>query len=387
MVWGVHSDLIDYRRQAKVMQDIVILAQEKNLLAEMQGKKKFIQVGEIERQLEWPIRVRSKYGPIDANDYYSRKLRGEIDEHNAILRQIEADAILNNTMMQEMKAFISAIFGNDGWVRLVEARWLRKMQGKNLAEYDPSEKERVPIYVKSGYLPHVPRQIQDELPTHDGAQFGSFQQRSRLIEPQMASQNLYEKMVLINKNKYSISSKKRQQQNKAILARRAVRGQKSMVIKNQNMTIDDKIKGLDNPQFGVNRGQRGGSQDTIRQDSRGKDYMNAGAMMDASFNNDESRSGHLTVNGSIHGSKLGSMYDQRLINTADVNGIGGIINDGIDKGDGKDPLYDTYGNIKLTDVVKGGIENKKAKEREQAELDLKKIEEQNRIKQLAAEEE
>ena len=82
-----------------------------------------------------------------------------------------------------------------------------------------------------------------------------------------------------------------------------------MVIRNQNMTIDDKIKGLDNPQFGVNRGQRGGSQDTIRQDSRGKDYMNAGAMMDASFNNDESRSGHLTVNGSIHGSKLGSMYD------------------------------------------------------------------------------
>lgn len=49
MVWGVHSDLIDYRRQAKLMQDIVILAQEKNLLAEMQGKKKFIKVGEIER--------------------------------------------------------------------------------------------------------------------------------------------------------------------------------------------------------------------------------------------------------------------------------------------------------------------------------------------------
>lgn len=59
--------------------------------------------------------------------------------------------------MKEMKAFISAIFGNDGWVRLVEARWLRKLQGKHLAEYDPSEKERVPIYVKSGYLPHVPR--------------------------------------------------------------------------------------------------------------------------------------------------------------------------------------------------------------------------------------
>ena len=35
MVWGVHSDLIDTRRLVKVYQDIVILLQEKNLLAEM----------------------------------------------------------------------------------------------------------------------------------------------------------------------------------------------------------------------------------------------------------------------------------------------------------------------------------------------------------------
>ena len=65
------------------MQDIVILVQEKNLLSEMQKRKNFTKVGEIERRLDWPIRIRSKYGPLDAKDYYSRKLRHEIDEHNA----------------------------------------------------------------------------------------------------------------------------------------------------------------------------------------------------------------------------------------------------------------------------------------------------------------
>ena len=57
----------------------------------MQGKANFIKVGEIERQLEWPIRVRHEFGPIDAQDYYSRKLRTEIDQHNALLGCIERD--------------------------------------------------------------------------------------------------------------------------------------------------------------------------------------------------------------------------------------------------------------------------------------------------------
>ena len=59
MVWGVHSDLIDLRKLVKLMQDIVILLQEKNLLFEIQGKKDYVKVGEIERKLEWPIRIRS----------------------------------------------------------------------------------------------------------------------------------------------------------------------------------------------------------------------------------------------------------------------------------------------------------------------------------------
>ena len=57
----------------------------------MHGKKSFIKVGEIELKLDWPIRIRSKYGPMDAKDYYSRKLRSEIDEHNAVLIGLEWD--------------------------------------------------------------------------------------------------------------------------------------------------------------------------------------------------------------------------------------------------------------------------------------------------------
>lgn len=65
----------------------------------------------------------------------------------------------NETIKKEMKSFVSAVFGNDGWFRLVEARWLRARQHKRTAEYDPSEKEQVPMYVKAHYnaeRPYVP---------------------------------------------------------------------------------------------------------------------------------------------------------------------------------------------------------------------------------------
>ena len=84
-------------------------------------------------------------------------------------------------MAKEMKAFISAIFGNDGWMKLVEARWLRNKQRKQNAEYDP--KDVVPQYVK-GYATAsvmdkiVPRTIREELPTHGTDQFGGYDTRS-----------------------------------------------------------------------------------------------------------------------------------------------------------------------------------------------------------------
>ena len=101
----------------------------------------------------------------------------EIDENNALLRQIEKDMKTGTEINNTMKAFISAVFGNDGWIKLVEARWLRNKQRKHIAEYDPNEV--VPQYVNS-YASHtiVPRSIREELPTHGSDQFGDYQTRS-----------------------------------------------------------------------------------------------------------------------------------------------------------------------------------------------------------------
>jgi hypothetical protein len=81
---------------------------------------------------------------LDSKDYYSSKLRAEIDEHNGLLYGIEKDTKTNEIIKREMKAFISAVFGNDGWIRLVEARWLRAHQNMHEKEYDPNS---VKIYV------------------------------------------------------------------------------------------------------------------------------------------------------------------------------------------------------------------------------------------------
>ena len=55
--WGLHADLFDMRKLVRPLNDIVILLQEKNLIAQMSGKKIYIEVGEIERQLDWPLRI------------------------------------------------------------------------------------------------------------------------------------------------------------------------------------------------------------------------------------------------------------------------------------------------------------------------------------------
>ena len=157
MTWGLHSDLMDLRKLGRMLTDVVVLLQEKNLLAEMSGRKNYIKVGEIERELDWPMRLRDHFDPLDPDDYYSRKLRQEIDEQNAIVVAIEKDMQTHLLLNKEMKAFISAIFGNDGWIKIVEARYLRIKQEKHEFEYDPRGKDQVQVYVRGAYDPTVPR--------------------------------------------------------------------------------------------------------------------------------------------------------------------------------------------------------------------------------------
>ena len=70
--WGWHSESVGLRQRARALQDVVVLLQEKNLLDEIHGTKNFIKVGEIERELDWPLQLREKYGPIGSTDYFSK---------------------------------------------------------------------------------------------------------------------------------------------------------------------------------------------------------------------------------------------------------------------------------------------------------------------------
>ena len=98
----------------RIIQEVVVLLQEKNLLDEVAGKK-HIKVGEIERELNWPLSLKSKYGPMESNDYFSRKLRTQIDEYNAIVTMVIKDIKTNEVIKEEMIEFVSRVFGNRGW--------------------------------------------------------------------------------------------------------------------------------------------------------------------------------------------------------------------------------------------------------------------------------
>lgn len=52
-----------------------MLAQEKNLLEEFHGATKYIKVGVIEAELNYPLRVSEKYGSMEDNDYFTRRIR------------------------------------------------------------------------------------------------------------------------------------------------------------------------------------------------------------------------------------------------------------------------------------------------------------------------
>jgi len=110
------------KKLTRVYNEIVVLLQEKNYLVEASGKKNFVKVGGIERQLGWTVQAKKPI-VIDPNDFYSKKLRREIEEHETIIVANEKDNKLILVINKEMKAFISAIVGNDGWIKAAEADW------------------------------------------------------------------------------------------------------------------------------------------------------------------------------------------------------------------------------------------------------------------------
>jgi hypothetical protein len=71
----VHSNIITLSKQVRILSDIVVLAQEKNLLDEFYGVTGFKKVGIVEQELNFPLRVSERYGSMDDNDYFTRRVR------------------------------------------------------------------------------------------------------------------------------------------------------------------------------------------------------------------------------------------------------------------------------------------------------------------------
>jgi hypothetical protein len=105
--WGVHSKIITAMKKVRILSDIVVLAQEKHLLEEFHGGRNFKKVGVIEAELNYPLRVSEKYGSMDDNDYFTRRVRIQFDEHLACLNAVESDLKCTEEIKQLMVPFLT----------------------------------------------------------------------------------------------------------------------------------------------------------------------------------------------------------------------------------------------------------------------------------------
>ena len=221
--YGLHSDLNGLGKINRVLTEVVVLLQEKNLLIEVSGKKNFVKVGVKERQLDWPVNAK-KPMTIDPNDFYSKKLRREIEEQKVEINKLDKESEVFILLNKEMKAFISAVFGNDDWIRIAEATWKRMNQPASSKDYNTTQ-HTSKLYGRSAFKPHVPQMLIDELPTHLGDQFGQILERNEYYHgPTVTQQDIYARL---NKRKrIQMRAKGRSVARNALLGRNAVTNSK-----------------------------------------------------------------------------------------------------------------------------------------------------------------
>ena len=60
----------------------------------------------------------------------------QVDEHNAIRNMINEDIKTHDIMRNEMVEFLTKVLGhpNQGWVRLLEARWMKRKRNLTFVE-------------------------------------------------------------------------------------------------------------------------------------------------------------------------------------------------------------------------------------------------------------
>jgi hypothetical protein len=117
-------------KKVRILSDIVVLAQEKNLLDEYYGVQGYKKVGKIEAELNYPLRVSERFGSMEDNDYFTKRVRVQFDEHMACLNAVETDMKITEEIRQLMEDFVSDRVGHRAWVNIAQHRNLRRKQLK-----------------------------------------------------------------------------------------------------------------------------------------------------------------------------------------------------------------------------------------------------------------
>ena len=97
---------------------------------EAHGQSDFIKVGEIEQQINWPLRVEEKYGSVEDQEYFTRRMRIQFDEFMICMQALERDIEINDEIKESMVEFVSGVIGHKAWAYVVRSRYLRIQQIK-----------------------------------------------------------------------------------------------------------------------------------------------------------------------------------------------------------------------------------------------------------------
>ena len=91
------------------------------------------------------MRVTEKYGSIEDNDYFTRRVRVQFDECLAGVRAAEEDLRDVEEARKQMIELVSEKVGHRAWVTVAAHRNLRRKQLKQLNEFDPSPDKIIPV--------------------------------------------------------------------------------------------------------------------------------------------------------------------------------------------------------------------------------------------------
>jgi len=108
------------------------------LLDEYYGVDGFIKVGVIEAELGYPLRIAEKYGSMEDNDYFSRRMRVQFDEYLACLGIMDFDMKCNEEIKNSMIDFVNEKLGHTTWCVIAQHRQERRQQLKHEKDFDPS---------------------------------------------------------------------------------------------------------------------------------------------------------------------------------------------------------------------------------------------------------